>query len=308
MKKFLVIITSIFLLFQTTFATTAISKAPSLSNSTATTLDISWEKVSDWVGYYVYYSTSSWKNYKTFWDAFAQNQTTITDLQPNTTYYVVVTAFDSNNTESYYSPEWVFNTKSSFWDKFALNEMKALNFNEIELNFNASLDSTTDAIREFKITQNEKVVATVIESTLDDKEDNKLVLKLSTNLAPWEYKLTIIYITDKTWRNIEDWVDWETKFLMPSEFENLDISDQISWNLINNSQNTDNDASTTSVVVESWNVELNAASWNVELNAASVTTTLNDWLAWKAMEWVWANEQVVAGESKNYLILDLELY
>jgi hypothetical protein len=47
MKKFLVIITSIFLLFQTTFATTAISKAPSLSNSTATTLDISWEKVSD---------------------------------------------------------------------------------------------------------------------------------------------------------------------------------------------------------------------------------------------------------------------
>jgi hypothetical protein len=62
--------------------------------------------------------------------------------------------------------------------------MKALNFNEIELNFNASLDSTTDAIREFKITQNEKVVATVIESTLDDKEDNKLVLKLSTNLAP----------------------------------------------------------------------------------------------------------------------------
>lgn len=316
MKKIFIIIISLVsvILFNQAFAISALNKAPTLTNSSATTLDITWEKNQDAMGYYLYYSKTQWKDYKSFWDAFETNKATVTNLQPNTTYYVVITSFDSQNNESFYSPEWVFNTKS-FSDKFWLQEINPINFNEVELIFNAWLDSSKEAIREFKVTQNNKEVAIIKESLLNNKEDNKLNLIFDKNLSPWEYKLTIIYITDKTGRNIEEWIDWETKFLIPASFSEVEQNQEefIDWDLVNNLINsvTEEENNTTSSSSENWwvvwnivneedNIEFNSASEeeNINLNSWNVQTE-DYWLAWKTITWVMSTSEVVAEDNKK---------
>nr|MDD3720616.1 fibronectin type III domain-containing protein [Candidatus Gracilibacteria bacterium] len=271
MRKIFLFLIFIFTFFVSnfTYAISSLTKAPYLVTSSATTLSISWDKVTDAMGYYVYYSTVSGKDYKNFGDAFAENKAILSNLLPNTTYYVVVTAFDNKNNESFNSPEGVFNTKTGFGDKFGLTEINPVNFNELELIFNSLLDSSSGAIREFRISQNNKEVALVKDTKLNTKEKNKLNLILNKNLSPGEYKLTILYITDSTGRNIEEGIDAETKFIIPSTFTPSTSTSSADGKLTPNSTYTNTTTSTTTTVITgTTNSTENNQDQNIDLNSA----------------------------------------
>lgn len=278
MKKFITYILTFLLVWISTayWADTTQISTPSLISATSNSLNVSWEKVNNALWYYIYYSETSWDNYKPFWDAYDWNNVTITWLKPSTTYYVVVTYLDkTTNQESAYSKEWVFNTKTSSDNKFSLDEVNVINWNTIELVLNSELENKKDAIREFKITQNNKEIVWVKETKLDEEDNKKLILTLDNQLAKWEYKITVIYLTDILWRNIEEWINWELKFI---------VTDQ---NL--------------SVKIDDSSVDIDLINENIELNSWDPETTDNQyyWLAWKSMTWVLSNWEVVAGESKK---------
>jgi hypothetical protein len=291
MKKIIIyLICFLITWISTTFAETSIQNTPKLISSSSNSLNITWDKVENASWYYVYYSETSWKDYKTFWDIFEANSTTITWLKSGTTYYIVVTSLDKNtNDESVFSKEWVFNTKIWDNDKFSLVEIKVVDVGNLELSFNFDIDKSNDAIREFKITQNDKEITKVKETKLNIEDGKKLNLILENKLLKWDYKLTVIYITDSQGRNIEEWINWELKFMVTEDNLKVDIND---WWLnvgINDWWlNVDIDNWTDSVKVDTeWGL-------NVELNAGNPegTTTVSYWLGWKAVTWelsTWAD-------------------
>lgn len=274
MKKIIIYLLSFLIIWiNTTFAASSLTKAPTLVNSQVTSLEITWEKLDSASWYFVYYSETAWKDYKTFWDIMEENKTTITWLKENTTYYITVTALDkTTEEESNFSPEWVFNTKIVDDSKFALDKVDAKSSTELELTFSKAIDQSVDALREFKITKDNKEVTKVKETKLIENDKTKLTLILSNPISAWEYKIVVISITDEEWNNIEEWINWELKFLV-SDFD------------------TKAETITPIISPEEKVVDLNA--WFPE------EETQNYWLAWKNMTWVLSTWEVVAGDAEK---------
>lgn len=274
MKKIITyLITFIMIWVNVTYAETSFKYAPKLISSTDNSINITWDKIDSASWYYVYYSETSGKDYKTFWDVFEENKTTITWLKPSTTYYVAVTYLDkATNDESVFSPEWVFNTKVWNEEKFALEEINVINAANLEVTFNSAIDQNEDAIREFKIVQNNREVVSVKETKINKDDDKKINLVLENSLEKWEYKLTVIYMTDKLGRNIEEWINWELKFIVNDNHLNVEIDSE---------------------------VELTQE--NIELNAGTPEESNSEyyWLAWKAMTWVLSTWEDIAAKSNK---------
>lgn len=272
MKKILISILFFLLAWiNISYSANWLSVAPKLESSTDSSISITWDKSDEATWYYVYYSDASWWDYNPFWDIYETNKATITWLKPWTTYYVVVTYLNKNtNDESKLSPEWVFNTKNSSLNKFTLDDVKVINWKNIELTFNTELDLSEDAAKEFKITQNNKEVVWISEAKIDEEDNKKLKLTLDNQLATWEYKITVIYLTNKEWKNIEEWINWELKFIVnENDLINTDVSEEL-------------------IIENEW---LN--SWDTTVQWEYY------WLAWKSMTWVLSNGESVAGESKK---------
>ncbi len=282
MKKTLIYILCFMLMWiNVSYAAKSFENWPKLINSTNNSLSITWDKIDNTTWYYVYYSDISWKNYKTFWDVYTDNKVTITWLKQDTKYYIVVTFLDkTSNEESNFSPEWVFNTKSWSEEKFSLSEVKVINATNLELKFNNAVDKAKDAVREFKITKNDKEIANIKETIIKEDDDKVLKVELKEPLQKWEYKLIVIYITDINWKNIEEWINWELKFTVSED------------NLKNNKL-TSNETNEIPELT-SWHDE------NMDLvEVPNNETTANFWLAWTAMTWVLSNGEVIATDSKK---------
>lgn len=321
MKKILVIISVIVLslvAWMYSYAATWFQNAPTLVTSSSTAIEITWDKI-DWATwYYVYYSTTSWKDYKSTWNIIADNKATINNLDAWKTYYVTVSYVDSDWKESWVSPEWTFTTQSDS-TKFALNSVTAINFNELELTFTKDLDFSSWATRDFKITTDDDTsVAEVKEIMLNKLDNTKLNLVLDKNLTAWEYKLTVIYITDSNWDSIEEWINSEMKFIIPESFTtnttntlNYVVLGDCDWwvcNSIIDSTWSTNDNSNYWIVADTWITDNDVNTWsiddNIELNSASDTwittddqTQVNTWIFWTDMTWIVENQDSVAMES-----------
>lgn len=295
MKKILIYIMCFLMTWLSiSYALTSFENAPKLISSTDTSLNITWDKIDSALWYYVYYSETSGSNYRTFWDILEENKAIITWLKAWKTYYVVITYLDKNtNEESAFSPEWVFNTK--IWDeeKFSLDEVKVMDTSNLELTFNSWIDQAEDAIREFKITKDNKEVSDVKEIKLNEEDDKKINLILETPLEKGEYKITVIYITDSTWRNIEEWINWELKFMVTETWVSVQIDDD--WWVEVNLNSWDE---TVSVETSKTSVDAALIDENIELNAGTPEETNSEYygLAWRAMtgvlstwETVWTN-------------------
>lgn len=255
------------------YAWESFTSAPKLISSTSDSLSITWEKIDNASWYYIYYSETSWKNPKTFWDVFFDNKATITWLKSWQTYYVVITSLDkTSNEESPFSPEWTFNTKIWSEKKFALENIDVINPTILELTFNYAIDDWDEVAKEFKITKSNKDITDIKEVTINKTDDKKLRLALNKALEEWEYRLVVISITDKLWRNIEEWINWELKFAVTN-------NSNVKVNITNNEE----------VEIENENINLN--SWDPESG--------NYWLAWKAMTWVLSTWEAVAANSQD---------
>ncbi len=284
MKKIIVYLLSFLIIWiNTSFAESTLSKAPVIIKSEPTSLEITWEKLDSASWYFVYYSESAWKDYKTFWDIIEENKTIITWLKENTTYYVVVTTLDkTTEEESDFSPEWIFNTTSLNETKFALNKVETKSPTELELTFSKNIDQGEEALREFKITKDNKEITKVKEVKLVENDKTKLTLILSNPITTWEYKIVVISIRDEDWKNIEEWINWELKFMV-SDFSNT----------------TTETTTTTETATVDNNTPLISAEENiVDLNAWDPETDNQYYgLAWKNMTWVLSTWEIIANES-----------
>jgi len=200
--------------------------APTLSSATDTSIQVDWEDVAGALGYYVYYSkTSGTQDGYDFEgvDLIEVSETTLENLDKDTEYFVAVTVVDDNGNESQYSPEASFSTgaqglsEAQDEDAFALEEVVVLSANEIELNFNAVLDGSEDAVREIKLVEKESWEEIFISDiSLDSSDPMKAVAMTTTDLVEEsEYDLTIISMQDMDKNNIESGIDGLTTFVVP---------------------------------------------------------------------------------------------
>lgn len=302
------------------YADAWIENEPILITPWTNSIEIMWDKI-DWAKwYYIYYSETSWKDYKSYWSLITENKSFLNDLEANKTYYVIITYLDENGKESWASPEWAFTTLKEDLTKFSLDKVESINFNEIELTFSKELDFDTWAIREFKITKDEDIATEIKEIKLNKTDNTKLNILFENNLNPWEYKITVIYITDTEWKSIEEGINWESKFSIPETFEQAnntnDINYVIIWNCTwdncpteeNQDTNTNNTWETTNITDDT-NINNNITEnieqkddTNIDLNSANTldnNTNINSWLAWTNLTWEVANQDSVAMESNK---------
>lgn len=229
MKKLFVPL-SILLLSLTSIANALeLQKWPKLVEATPTTIKVEWEKVDKALGYYLYYGTISWvwvgyqKQYSEFLESTGA---TIIDLDASKEYYVAVTAVDDAGEEGKYSPETVMktggssNSQSSSSSKLALQTVKVLSSERIELTFSNSINTSTNISREFKLVNSELKNEISIKNS--QVNGNKVTLQLSSNLETnKKYDLTVISIQDTNGKSIESWVDGISTFTTPSTFDSL---------------------------------------------------------------------------------------
>lgn len=227
-------------------------------NSTETQIDLSWDQVDGAEAYFMYYSLTEPTDtgYDLQWPDFISGTTvSITDLKPDQNYYFAVVSVDSEANESLFSNEVSAVTtvemnsaeekesntaeqtstgseesagltneniaeSTSITEAFALKKIEAVELNKIAVIFNAALDESADAEREFKVVnKNDKFDVLFVESTeLDEVDATKLYVTLDGEVElGGEYILTVTAIQDATGRTIESGIDSVETFTILEE-------------------------------------------------------------------------------------------
>lgn len=200
-----------------------------LDSTSGTTVNLSWDEVEWAIMYYVYFWKNSWTInwYEVQSDLLENNSTTISDLEEWSTYYFSAVALDDNASESDFSNELVVDVawtqtitpvqiEESTWTTevqnvdFALDSVKVVWYNKIELTFTNPIDSSEDTLRDFKITNINDNLDTfeVISSEINIEDPSKILLTLDRDTEIWnEYNVVILAITSASWNTIESWID-----------------------------------------------------------------------------------------------------
>ncbi len=227
MKKIFFTIFS--LIFISIFSLVHALEAPSnvtLLSSTDNSLELTWDQVSWAYGYYLFYWKTQWNNWlydNEVEDIIDSNKYKLENLEPSTTYYVSITSINENGDESNKSQEYSFTTKVA-WDnwsgQFWLQEIEILSLNQISVTFNSELDSSENAIRDFRLIDKSTWEDLNIDSyDLDDNDNSKILITISPDMNnDTDYELTVIDIEDIDWRTIESWVKWVVLFTIPKDF------------------------------------------------------------------------------------------
>ncbi len=235
-------------------------------SSSESQVDLAWDTVDGAAAYLVYYSLTEPvdNGYDKQWPDFIIDQSTVslTGLSENQTHYFAVVSVDDEATESLFSnevvattsvqaePEMELNAASEEEviedvvvgdvsetteiisdEAFALKKVEAVELNKIAVMFNAPLDATETAQREFKIVnKSDKFDVLFVESTeLDENDASKLVLTLDVDAElNAEYILTVTSISDATGRTIESGIDSvETFTMLESDIEKNKIVEPV---------------------------------------------------------------------------------
>lgn len=226
MKKMFIAFLSLtsLLSFSSAFAI-SMDTAPALSSSTETSLSLDWNDLEGALWYYIYYSKQSGATdgYDFEWvDLIESSETTLENLERDTTYYIALTVVDDNGNESQFSPEASFATGNQSStpvesSTFALDGVVVLSANQIELEFNAALDNSENAVRELRIVEKQSGSEVFVsESSLNSTSSNKLIATMSTDLVEEaQYNVTVVSIQDINKNNIESGIDWISTFIVP---------------------------------------------------------------------------------------------
>lgn len=236
MKGIFKFISFFILFFSIVFQSFAID-APTwldVDSQTSSSIDLSWNLV-EWADWYiVYYWIESWiQNYLDQpSDPLDTNSVSLDWLDVNTTYYFSVVALDEEAEEWPYSDElivdiveWEGSSDTSDWESevnFALESIDVIEYNKLELTFSSPLDSSDEAIREFKITNTNDPLDTfdVVFSEINPLDDKKVFLTLDYPTEIWnEYEVVIIAITNFEGDNIESWIDNSEVFFVETIVE-----------------------------------------------------------------------------------------
>jgi len=302
MKSFIRLISLVGLFFSFLYQWFAI-EAPTgvvVENKTSTSISLSWDAIEEALGYMIYYWTESWieNGYNKPSEAVDTNSFVLENLLADTTYYLSVVALDDNAEEWPFSDElivdivseWgnILNTEDNIENNtedsndqvvneeavnFVLEKIEVIAYDKLELSFSTELDTSEEAVREFKITNKNDTFDTfeVLNSEISVFEPNKILLTLDRNTEIWnEYDVVIIAITNFEGKNIESWIDNSETFVVSEIIEQEEEE----------------------VVEESVNEE------EMELNSASEEQT---WVSWTNLssEEVENNTLALAENNKN---------
>ena len=298
MKKLLKVLSFLSLFFVLILESFAID-APTdlkLDYSNWSTINLSWNVAPEAYMNYIVYSEQSWLEIGYNMSTSYSEETTaeISDLEVGKTYYFAAISVDENAEESWYSNELLVNIPdpndlSGSQIDFALDYIKLLEYNKIELEFNSELDDSVDALREFKIvnTKDDLDSFEVISADINPNDSTKIQVTLDRNTEIWnEYEVVIIAITSALWKNIESWIDntetfFVTEIVAEEEvlvIEEVVIEEEVEEefivldDLINDEvQPEDNLELNTAEDSHMWNAWANVEAWTIE------NTTL--WLA-----------------------------
>lgn len=296
MKKLLKLLSFLSLFFVLILESFAID-APTdlkLDYSNWSTINLSWNVAPEAYMNYVVYSEQSWLEIGYNMSTSYSEETTaeISDLEVGKTYYFAAISVDENAEESWYSNELLVNIPdpndlSGSQIDFALDYIKLLEYNKIELEFNSELDDSVDALREFKIvnTKDDLDSFEVISADINPNDSTKIQVTLDRNTEIWnEYEVVIIAITSALWKNIESWIDNTETFYVTEIVEEELIEVDLEIELVPEEEFIVLDELIDDEVESDNNLELNTAEeshmWNAWANVEAWTienTTL--WLA-----------------------------
>lgn len=232
MKKIFKAISAIVISFIFVFQSFAINPPTNLKvdSSTENSINLSWDIIEEASFYYIYYDKKSWLTswYDMQTDFVESNNIQINGLEKGDTYYFTVVSLNQNWEESVFSNEVVVNMISTspsditISADFALDWIKVINYDKLELDFTNDLDVSVDAIREFKIVNKNDNLDTfdVISNNINIDDNSKIELDLDRNLEIWgEYEVVIIAITSIDWNVIESWIDNVETFIVEEIIE-----------------------------------------------------------------------------------------
>ena len=151
-------------------------------------------------------------------------------------------------------------------DNFNLTEVKVSDKNTLNANFNNALLEDT-SLFDFLLTPKSDDTKEIALTWITLSSSTSLNIKTIEDLAPsTEYNLTVVFVSDKDWKTIENWVDWMLIFTTPGTFPTVENS----WSL--------NEVVTPDAEV---NVNKDPTTENNELNAATpeVTVSTNSWVS-----------------------------
>ena len=157
---------------------------------------------------------------------------------------------------------------TTYADNFALTDVKVDDKDTLNVTFNKELLSDT-SLFDFLLTLKSDDTTEVSLSWAVLDTPTSLKLKLNQDLAPnTEYNLVVVFVSDKDWVTIENWVDAMVTFTTPATFAS-DISSN--WEL-----NVDSNEMVSNEVNSS--DELNAA-WNEDMVSTTSTEVSSSWVA-----------------------------
>lgn len=223
-KIFLVLVSM--LLIQSVNATQAPWELQVITVS-GTSIEIDWQDVPDVLWYYIYYWESSWvsDDYEIEWvDLIENSEYELIDLNPETRYYIAITAVDDTGSESEKSPELEALTLSAWTESQAVSlrimSANIIDDTSIEMEFSLDMETWSSAQRQFIIENNDtgEEIWVDISDVVPGKPRNVLAILDGTLQSNSQYKITVLDIRDKDGNTIESWIDALINFTTPEVF------------------------------------------------------------------------------------------
>jgi len=238
----------IFSIFTSVFALSAPENLRIISSDT-TSITIDWESVPGAIGYYHYVGTESGV-YTDGIDLIDATEFRITDLNPDTSYFITITSVDEFGVESAYASEISYGAWQSLTinsDNFRISDVEVLDATTLQVEFSRELESNLWATREFVIEKKQTGIEVPVALTQVDEADDKMVLVLLWEALQeeQEYDFTVLDIRDKDGNTIESWIDAFTSFTTSKDFsvedtvnEDQTFGLESAWNTSPNTSST----------------------------------------------------------------------
>jgi hypothetical protein len=326
-----------FIIFHVLFLSTYAIDAPSdvrITESWDTSIMIDWLDVPWNLGYYLYYgeTTAVDGDYDVEGvDLIEKSEFLLEWLQPETEYFLSVTAVDEFVNEWEFSEEISFIT-SKIWTKLEATSLRiqkviVINTTSIELTFSKILNTKVGAVRDFILENKESWEEVIIDaSEVDEENPTKVIVILKNELqVGQQYELTIFDIQDTNGGTIELGIDAFITFDVP-ELSNLNTdvtivgpttdtiltTEPTSWPIENSSSGSLQNPRPTSwpIINSSTDTILTTGptSWpkmggNTTMPDSTIDMTSGQYIAGKTIEWNNAGQNISISElASNTLV------
>lgn len=155
---------------------------------------------------------------------------------------------------------------TTYADNFALTEVKVDDKDTLNVTFNKELLSDT-SLFDFLLTLKSDDTTEVALSWAVLDTPNSLKLKLNQDLTPnTEYNLVVVFVSDKDWNTIENWVDAMVTFTTPATFAsdssltwelNVDSNEMVSNEMVSNEVTSNEELNA------AWNEQVTTSTWDL---------------------------------------------